>query len=405
MKVSNIYTATLEELMTGTRRIVHQGGSSSGKTVNILGALAHLCSEETDGKVTTVTSMSFPHLKGGALRDFEMFVYPSFKAGIVKYHKTDHLFTFKSGSMLEFKVFEDEMSARGQKRKRLFINEANSFNYLVYYQLDSRSEQSVLDYNPSARFWAHEKVIGTPGTKFFRSWHHHNPFLTEEKHREIESTCIFHYDENGVIKRNADGSPVVLSGDYELWKVYARGLTGNVSGVIFPDWEMINDADMPTDEEWIFSVDYGFTNDPTALVKQCRIGNTIYVKLLAYVSGLPTKEIAKIAVENGYNYNTPFYSEHEPDMIAQLRGLGIRALLARKGQGSINAGIELLKTYKVKYSSSSVALKNELNKYVWIPDKLTGEKTNIPIDKYNHAIDAVRYGTYSHFMKYERGRG
>ena len=103
MNGSIILTETLRELRYGTRRITHQGGQSSGKTVNILGALAVLASEETSG-VTTVTAKSFPILKGGAIRDFEMFVYPTFKNAISSYHKTDHLFTFKSGSQIEFRV-------------------------------------------------------------------------------------------------------------------------------------------------------------------------------------------------------------------------------------------------------------------------------------------------------------
>src|SRR5580765_6302095 len=106
----------------GVRRIIHQGGQWSGKTVGILQALATLCNEEEEYSTTTITSMSMPHLKGGALRDFEDYVYPSFKHAIKKYHRTDHVFTFNSGSKIEFKAFENEMTARGAKRKRLFIN-------------------------------------------------------------------------------------------------------------------------------------------------------------------------------------------------------------------------------------------------------------------------------------------
>lgn len=170
---SIIYTKTLELLRIGTRNIVEQGGQWSGKTVNILGALTTLCAEEvpgpTENPTTTVTGQSFPHLKGGALRDFEDFVYPHFKHDIKQYHKTDHIFTFKSGSRLEFKVFESEMKARGAKRKRLFVNEANSFDWMIFFQLNSRAQQSIIDYNPSVRFWAHEKLIGQPDTEVIYS--------------------------------------------------------------------------------------------------------------------------------------------------------------------------------------------------------------------------------------------
>lgn len=364
-------------LRFGQRRIINQGGQYSGKTVNILGALATMCSEETDGGVTTVTSMSFPHLKGGALRDFEMYVYPTFRKAIKQYHKTDHIFTFKSGSILEFKVFENEHAARGQKRKRLFINEANKFDSLVFFQLDSRSDQTIIDYNPSIRFWAHTQLIGEEGNVLLISDHRHNPFLTEEKHKEIEN-----------IK------------DPELWKVYARGITGNVKGVIFHDWDMIDDDDFPEDEDFIFAIDYGYTNDPTAIVKMVKIGETLFVKEIAYETGLPTKSIVQILKGNGFNENSVLFSEHDPDMIKSLRNLDINVFPARKGQGSVNAGIELLKTLKVKYTSSSRNLHRERSMYIWLVDK-EGRTTNIPIDSNNHTFDAIRYGAYTKYLRKE----
>lgn len=378
MQASIILTETLRDLRYGVRRIRHQGGQYSGKTVNILGALTIIGSEDTDGGVTTVTSMSFPHLKGGALRDFEMYVYPHFKSVIQKYHKTDHLFTLKSGHMIEFKVFDNEFAARGQKRKRLFINEANKFDYMTYWQLDSRSEQTIIDYNPTIRFWAHEKLENDGETKFYISDHRHNPFLTEAKHREIEG-----------IK------------DPELFKVYARGVTGNVTGVIFPNWEIIDDADFPKDkdEDWIYSIDFGYTNDPTAIVKICKIGNNLFIKELAYETGLSPKSIRQILVGNGYKESMPLYCEHDPEMVRLLRNLGVQAFLARKGQGSINAGIELINTYDVKYSSSSKNLHRERGMYIWSTEKDTGRMTNIPVDSNNHLMDAIRYGIFTKYLR------
>lgn len=400
MKITPIFTRTLQSLREGRRRIIHQGGQYSGKTVNILGALATLCSEETDGGFTTVTSMSMPHLKGGALRDFEMYVYPSFKGAIKQYHKTDHLFTFKSGSLLEFRVFENAMAAHGHKRKRLFVNEANKMDHPLFFQMDSRSDNTVLDYNPSIRFWAHTELQGQPGNEFMYSDHRHNPFLSAEKHAEIESICQFAYDEKGNLRFDEKGSPVVLRGSYELWKVYARGITGNVQGVIFPNWEVIDDADFP-DEDATFSVDFGYTNDPTAIIKQVKIGRRLFVKELAYETGMAPIKIKETLLKNGFDVNrSPFYCEHDPDMIKAIRKQGIlTAMPARKGQGSINAGIELLNTFDVCYTSSSRNIHKERGLYIWITDEKTGKLTNIPIDSNNHTFDAIRYGAYSRYLK------
>lgn len=380
MDASIIYTRTLKELRFGTRCVVHQGGQYSGKTVNILGALATLCTEETgtDAGVTTVTAQSFPHLSGGALRDFEMYIYPHFKDAIKQYHRTNHTFTFKSGSILEFKVYENEMAARGQKRKRLFVNEANSFPWMIFWQLDSRSTQTIIDYNPSIRFWAHDELISQPGVVTLYSDHRHNSFLTPDQHARIEG-----------IK------------DKELWRVYARGITGNVQGVIFPNWQMIAEEDFPTDEDWIYSVDFGYTIDPTALIKQVKIGNTLYIKELAYETGLSDHSIRNILQADGFNEDEEvLFCEHDPDMIRELRNVGIGfAQFARKGKGSVKAGIELLNKYDVKYSANSRNIHRERSLYVWTKDKDTGKTLNIPVDVNNHAMDAIRYGAYSVYLK------
>lgn len=403
MKTSVIFNETLRDLRYGVRRMRHQGGQYSGKTVNILGALATMATEDTEGGVTTVTSMSFPHLKGGALRDFEMYVYPSFKSAIKKYHKTDHLFTFKSSHLIEFKVFESEMDARGPKRKRLFVNEANKFDWLKFFHLDGRSDQTIYDYNPSIRFWAHDEHDNDGETKLYISDHRHNPFLTDQKHAEIENICTFEKDEYGNLIYEFDKAgnkvPKVKKGNFELWKVYARGLTGNVMGVIFPNWEVILEEDFPKDQDWIYSIDFGYTNDPTALVKICRIANTLFIKELAYEPGLAPIAIKQILEANGYRADMPLYCEHDPDMVRILRNLGVSAYMARKGAGSVNAGIELINTYDVKYSHLSKNLHRERGMYVWEEDKLTGRPTNMPVDRNNHLMDACRYGIYTKYLR------
>jgi len=405
MEASQIYTETIFSLESGVRRIIHQGGAYSGKTVNILSALATLCAREPGG-VTTVTGMSFPHLKGGALRDFEDYVYPDFKGAIKQYHRTDHTFTFKSGPVMEFKVFETEMAARGSKRKRLFINEANKFDYMVFFQLDGRSEQTIIDYNPTIRFWSHEKLEPEPNTIKFISDHRHNPFISDQKHLEIENIGEWRRDKDGLLILGEDGKPIRKTGDEGLWKVYARGLTGNVTGVIFPNWEMIDDDDFPRNEDWVYSCDFGYTNDPTAIVKQVLVGNTLFVKELAYETSLPPINCVQILRANGFDAKrSPLYCEHDNDMIFQLRKHGATyATQARKGQGSVNAGIELLKTFDVKYPASSRNIHRERGMYIWEEDKKTGEITNIPVDRNNHLMDAIRYGAYTRYLK-TVGRG
>lgn len=404
MKVSCIFTNTLRDLRNNVRRIRHQGGQYSGKTVNILAALATIAADDDPG-VTTVTSMSLPHLKGGALRDFEMYVYPDFKSAIKKYHRTDHLFTFKTGHLLEFKVFDTEFAARGSKRRRLFVNEANKFDYMTYWQLDSRSDNTIIDYNPTIRFWAHD-LQGDGFTNSYFTDHRHNPFLTDEKHREIENICIFKRDQYGNVIIDDKGKPVVAKGNYEKWKVYARGLTGNVEGLVFPNWVCIDEEDFPNDasQDWIFSIDFGYTNDPTAIVKICLVANTLFIRELAYETGMSPIAIKQTLIANGYKPSMPLYCEHDNDMIRLLRNQGIAAYHARKGQGSVNAGIELINTFDVRYPYTSRNLHRERGMYIWETDETQvvdgiSKNTNMPVDQNNHLMDACRYGIFTKYLR------
>lgn len=371
--------------LCNARRIIHQGGQSSGKTVNILMVLAKQAQENKSksligkNEIITVAGISVPHLRGGALRDFEMFVYPAFAPFISAYNKTTLTYTFNNGAIIEFKTYENELKASGQKRTRLFINEANSFNYMVYWQLDSRTDiQTIVDYNPSAKFWAHDHLIGAPENELFISDHRHNPFLSESKHKQIESEK-----------------------DPELFRVYARGKTGNVHGIIYPNWTIINDEDFPkNNDSYFYGIDFGYENDPTVLVQMTKIANSIYIKELAYQTGdIPPRHIVQLLKSAGYNQEQILYCEHDPDQIRQLRQLDIRAVAARKGQGSVNPGIQKVKEYNVFYTHSSTNIKEELKRYIWIEDKISGKHTNVPKPGWDHAMDAIRYGIYSHFFR------
>jgi phage terminase large subunit len=375
----SIFYPTYESTM---RRIIHQGGQWSGKTTNILISEACHAVYNTSKKLgmgdemITVTAESLPHLKGGAIRDFDRFVYPYFRQFIKQYNKSDFIITFKSGAVMEFKSFKDEYSARGAKRTRLFVNEGNHFDYMTFFQLDSRTEiQTIIDYNPTAKFWVHDHLIGEKGNELLISDHRHNPFLSPEKHAEIEG-----------IK------------DPELWKVYARGKTGNVIGTIFPNWKMVDE--FPNEDGVFWGLDFGYTNDPTALVKCIKIGESIFLHECCYTAALTPTQLLSILKANGYNDEQTVYCEHDPDVISQLRGLEINAIRARKGPGSVNAGILKLKEYNVFYTYTSTWMKEELKRYVWEVDKNTGKPTNAPVDAWNHLMDAARMAVYT---KYHRG--
>lgn len=359
------------------RIVINQGGTSSSKTYSIAQVLYYkgICEAKS---VTTIAGQDIPNLKKGAYRDAET-IYnnsPLLQNYISSWNKTDRIIQFKNGSIIEFNSYANEQDAKSGKRDYLFINEANGMSYQVYWQLAIRTRKQIfLDYNPNARFWVHDNLIGTEGSQLIISDHRHNLFLTQEQHDRIEN-----------IK------------DKELWKVYARGMTGNVTGIIYPDWQRIPDDQFPN-EDFFGGLDFGYTNDPTAAVKICRIGETIYLHEICYTPGITPTNLKQLFLSNGFSSSTPIYCEHDPDQVSQLRRLGVMALPAKKGQGSIKAGIQKMKEFKMFYTASSVNLHSERGRYIWVNDPTTGKSTNTPTDQFNHLMDAARYGVYTQYFR------
>ena len=367
--------------------VINQGGTDSGKTYAIMQLLFFIACTDyttTEDKVITVVSESIPNSKKGPYRITQSIINdPWVSANIVDWNKSDRIITFKTGYVMEFTSYIDEQGAKQGKRQYSFFNEAQSIPWLVFWQVAKRTrKRTFIDYNPTAPFWAHDNLIGTDkdsndlsaSVQLIISDHRHNPFLSEVDHQKTEN-----------IK------------DPELWRVYARGMTGNVSGLIYPNWTKIPDTEFPQNEPLFGGLDFGYTNDPTAGVKMCRIGESIFIHELCYTPGITPINLKQIFYANGFTDGTPIYCEHDPDIVSQLRRLNVMALPARKGAGSINAGIAKVKEYKIFYTASSVNLDNEKSRYMWIKNPSDGKSTNTPIDAYNHILDGIRYGIYTHF--------
>lgn len=370
--------------------VVNQGGTDSGKTYAIMQLLFTFATTTTAPKIDPIISVvgeSIPNLKKGAYRAAKS-IYGSAKQEMDRYilnwNETDRTIYFRNGWIMEFISCETEQSAKQGKRQYLFVNEANGIEWPIFWQLAKRTRiRTFIDYNPSAPFWAHDNLIGTTkdgndlsaSVELIISDHRHNPFLSEKDHFRTEN-----------IK------------DKDLWEVYARGKTGNLQGLIFPNWKEIPDADFPSDAHFFGGLDFGYTNDPTAATKIARVGESVFLHELCYTPGIAPVQMKQLFTAAGFT-NQPIYCEHDPDQIAQLRRLGVQAMPSRKGPGSINAGIIKLKEFNVYYTASSKNLAEERKRYMWEMDKITNKPTNTPIDQWNHLIDSARYGVYTHYFR------
>lgn len=354
----------------GVRTFVNQGGTASGKTYTILQVLLYHAIRE-NGIIVTVCGQDLPNLKVGAFRDCKNIIRGS--AWLAKFYTVyegGHYVQGANGSVIEFNSYDDEQDARNGKRDYLFINEANGVAYEIYWQLAIRTRRQVfIDYNPSARFWAHDRVIGREGTKLIISDHRLNVFLSQGEHDRIEGI-----------------------GDRELWRVYARGLTGKIEGLVLTNYDIVDN--LPPRERWRvhgWGLDWGFTNDPTALVFFCVVSGELFVDELLYRTGMVNPDIAKEMGKIGITRNDMVVADSaEQKSIKELCNLGYWVVPCSKGKDSIINGIDILKRYRIHVTRRSRNLLNELGSYSWEKTR-DGRWSNKPQDGNDHAIDALRY--------------
>ena len=350
--------------------IVNQGGSSSGKTYSILQVLFTKAVQEYN--VITVVGESIPNLKAGALRD-ALDIYnssPILKTLISDYNRTDRIFQFVNGSIMEFKSYENPQGAKSGKRDYLFVNEAQGITKEVFNELHIRTKkQTYIDYNPNAEFWVHEDIIGTPNTKLFISDHRHNPFVPQKIRDKIEA---------------------LRYKDMELFKVYARGLTGKIEGLVFRNFDIVNE--IPRDAELLgLGMDWGFTNDPTTLLKAYRYNGELYIDELIYQTGLTNSDIISKLNQLGINRRDTIVADSaEPKSITDLQRAGFNVQGASKGPDSIINSIDTLKQFKINLTRNSTNTIKEFRSYKWATDS-SGKTINKPVDFSNHSIDAIRY--------------
>ena len=381
-EVSPLFVANMN---AKERTVVNQGGTSSGKTYSIMQVL-YILAMQQGRQVVTVVGQDIPNLKVGAYRDAKTILESSkvLQGWFPTINEGERIIKCANGSIIEFKSYADAQDAKNGKRDYLFVNEANGISYDVFWQLAIRTRKKIfLDYNPSARFWCHDEVIGREDTRLIISDHKKNPFLSDEEHARIEGIE-----------------------DPELWKVYARGLTGKIQGLVLTNWDIVDN--LPPEYEWkmsAYGLDFGFTNDPSALEHVVLAHGELYIDELLYSTGLTNPDIAQRAHDNGIDSQQQIIADcAEPKSIRELQAAGLWVTPSPKGQDSIVSGIDILKRYRLHVTRRSVGILSNLRSYQWGKDR-DGNMTNKPEDKNNHGIDAIRYVSLAKLSEHREVRG
>lgn len=372
----------LEHLLESDKKIIiEQGGTRSGKTYNILIWIIFYYCATNVGKIITICRKTYPALRTSAMRDFINILREKDIYNEEHHNKSASEYRLK-GNLVEFISLDQPQKVRGRKRDLLFINECNELFFEDWQQLIFRTkEKIVLDYNPSDEYhWIYDKVIPRDDAAFFQTTYKDNHFL--------EKTIV---DE---IERLRDT-------DEQYWQIYGLGKRGVSRTTIFRFLEVEKIPESAKFLSW--GVDYGFTNDPTTLVGVWIDGFNIYTKEYLYRTMMTTVDIHNHLKSLNIQREMIFADSAEPRLNEELRRMGWNIKPSLKGRDSVNAGIDLLKRYKIHITADSKNMIQEFRNYKWKEDK-NKRVLNQPEDKSNHTTDALRYATYSLLSKPNFGK-
>ena len=350
-----------------------QGGTSASKTFSILAILIDKAIK-TPNLEMSVVSESIPHLRRGANKDFLKIMKETGRYIPHHYNKTLLRYEFSNGSYIEFFSADDESRLRGARRNILYMNECNNINYDAYLQLQIRTDGEIyLDYNPTSKFWVHTEVLGQTDTELLVLTYKDNEALSNEIVKQLEM--------------NREKAKTSLY--WENWcKVYLDGEVGSVEGTIFTDFEVIDK--IPEEARLLgYGLDFGFSQDPAALIALYKYNDDIVADELIYETGLLNSELANRMKQ--YEVKGEIYADSaEPKSISELKRFGFQVKPVEKGRDSINYGIQIIQQKHILVTRRSKNLLDEFSKYSWKKNRDGGYDTT-PIDSNNHACDALRY--------------
>ena len=368
------------KIVSNTRKIASlrkkiravQGGTSSSKTISILIGLIEYAQKDKTPTLTSVVSESMPHLKKGCIRDFKNILKAHNYWKDDNWAETDKIYTFESGSQIEFFGADQHDKLRGGRRDRLFINEANNVSFMAFEELEVRTREFVyLDWNPVSEFW----------------------FDTEVKDkRDDVDFIVVNYLGNEALDEATINSIEQRKNRKGWWAVYGLGLLGEVEGKIYKEWAIIDEIPHEARLER-FGLDFGYTNDPTAIVALYRYNGGYILDEICFQKGLSNKQIADIILNE--NTKTLVVADSaEPKSIDEIGQYGVTIIGSQKGKDSVKQGIQLVQAQRISITKRSVNIIKEYRNYLWQTDK-DGKLLNIPEAGFDHALDAVRYALTS----------
>ena len=345
------------------------GGGDDSKTFSIIPMLITYAVQKDNTEISIV-SESIPHLRRGAIRDFLKIMQMVGMYDPNKWNKSSLTYTFSNNSFIEFFSADQPDKLRGARRDVLFINECNNVDWESYYQLAIRTRKFIyLDYNPVTEFWVDTELIGDNDSEMI--------ILTYKDNEALDPSIVAEIE-----KAREKGE---TSSYWANWfRVYGLGQIGNLEGVIFSNYQLIDT--IPSDARLLgCGVDFGYSVDPTAIVEVYQYNDQRIIKEICYRTGMLNSDIAKVLPKG-----IPVYADSaEPKSIEEIRRFGISIKGVTKGKDSINYGIQVMQGQNYMITKDSTNLIKELRGYCWDKGK-DGKTLPIPVGD-SHLMDAWRY--------------
>lgn len=287
------------------------------------------------------------------------------------WNRTDYVYTFETGSRIEFFGVDMPDKVRGPRRDRLFINEANNVPYMAFDQLEVRTKESIwLDWNPTTEFWFYTEVL---------------------PHRKEDLEFItLTYKDNEALDQSVIQSIEARKHNKAWWTVYGLGQLGDVEGRIYKDWQIVSEIPHEARLERR-GLDFGYSNDPTAIVDIYYYNGGYIIDEQLYQKGLSNKQIADFILNLPYPQALVKADSAEPKSIDEIKSYGVTIMPCTKGRDSIVHGIQYIQNQRISVTERSNNLIKEYRNYMWQMDK-DGKIINVAEDYLNHCLDALRYG-------------
>ena len=352
------------------------GGTSASKTISVLLYLIAKAQTDKTPTLTSIVSESFPHLKRGAMRDFLNIMQSHNYYVEDLWNRTDCIYTLETGSRIEFFSADAPSKVRGPRRERLFVNEANNVAKESWDQLLLRTKEfAIADWNPTSDFYLYDDYGLTDEDI---------PSTTDE----YAEFLILTYLDNQALDPSIVQEIEKRRNNRGWWKVYGEGRRGEVEGKIYKDWQVIDHVPHEARLER-YGLDFGYSNDPTAIVAIYSYNGGYIVDEVLHRKGMSNKQLADHL--NNLPFALVIADSAEPKSIAELAEYGVSILPAQKGPGSVTQGIQYVQAQRISMTKNSTNTIKAYRNYLWEMDK-EGKILNVPNHFLSDQMDALRYG-------------